>query len=32
MIPDLVNNSDEIDYIVTRNPSEALMLERQLIR
>lgn len=32
MIPDLVKNSDEIDYIVTRNPSEALMLERQLIR
>ncbi|MEC7435786.1 MAG: GIY-YIG nuclease family protein, partial [Candidatus Thermoplasmatota archaeon] len=32
MIPDLVQNSDEIDYIITRNPSEALMLERQLIR
>ena len=32
MIPDLVNNSDEVDYIVTQNPSEALMLERQLIR
>ena len=29
---DLVQNSDEIDYIITRNPSEALMLERQLIR
>ena len=32
MIPDLVENSDDIDYIVTQNPSEALMLERQLIR
>ena len=32
MIPDLVENSDYIDYIVTQNPSEALMLERQLIR
>ncbi|MBA45896.1 MAG: hypothetical protein CMB31_04850 [Euryarchaeota archaeon] len=32
MIPDLVNNSDEVDYIVTQNPSEALMLERQLIK
>ena len=31
MIPDLVNNSDEIDYIVTRNPSEALMLELESI-
>jgi len=32
MIPSLVEESDLIDYIVTQNPSEALMLERQLIR
>ena len=32
MIPSLVEDSDRIDYIVTQNPSEALMLERQLIR
>ena len=32
MIPSLVEDSDKIDYIVTQNPSEALMLERQLIR
>ncbi|MEO2243105.1 MAG: GIY-YIG nuclease family protein, partial [Candidatus Poseidoniia archaeon] len=32
MIPAMVANSDDIDYIVTRNPSEALILERQLIR
>ena len=32
MIPSLVEESDVIDYIVTQNPSEALMLERQLIR
>ena len=32
MIPAMVANSDDIDCIVTRNPSEALILERQLIR
>ena len=32
MIPFLVEEADHLDYIVTQNPSEALMLERQLIR
>lgn len=32
MIPDLVENSDEIEFIVTNTPREALILERQLIR
>ena len=31
MIPKLVNESNTIDYILTNNPSEALLLERQLI-
>jgi len=32
MIPRLVKESDKIDFIVTQNPSEALVLERELIR
>ena len=32
MIPELVENSDEIEFIVTNTPREALILERQLIR
>jgi excinuclease ABC subunit C len=32
MIPKLVLNSDKIDFIVTQNPNEALVLERELIR
>ena len=31
MIPKLVYESNKIDYILTNNPSEALILERQLI-
>ena len=32
MIPQLVSSSDEVDFIVTGSPSEALVLEKQLIR
>ena len=32
MIPKLVSDADDIEYIVTQSPSEALILERQLIR
>ena len=32
MIPLLVRDSDRIDFIVTKSPSDALILERQLIR
>lgn len=32
MIPELVNSADDVSFIVTNNPSEALVLERQLIR
>jgi excinuclease ABC subunit C len=32
MIPELVAKSHKIDFIITNNPSEALVLERQLIR
>tara|TARA_B100001250_G_scaffold94960_2_gene79303 strand:+ start:5750 stop:7477 length:1728 start_codon:yes stop_codon:yes gene_type:complete len=32
MIPKLVSESEDIEYIVTQSPSEALILERQLIR
>ena len=32
MIPSLIMESDDIEYIVTQSPSEALILERQLIR
>ena len=32
MIPLLVRDSDHIDFIVTKSPSDALILERQLIR
>lgn len=32
MIPELVEKSATIDFIVTNNPSEALVLERQMIR
>ncbi len=32
MIPELVTNSEKIDFIVTQNPNEALVLERNLIR
>lgn len=32
MIPRLVKESDKIDFIVTQSPSEALVLERELIR
>jgi excinuclease ABC subunit C len=31
-IPKLVAESDDVEYIVTQTPSEALILERQLIR
>ena len=29
MIPKLVSDADDIEYIVTQSPSEALILERQ---
>lgn len=32
MIPRLVAEADRVDFIVTKSPSEALILERQLIR
>ena len=32
MIPRLVTNAEKIDFIVTQNPNEALVLERELIR
>ena len=32
MVPKLVSKSDDIEIIVTQNPSEALILERQLIK
>ena len=32
MIPHLLNESQSVDFIVTQTPSEALILERQLIR
>ena len=32
MIPKLIKEAEKIDFIVTQNPSEALILERQLIR
>ncbi|SVC31603.1 uncharacterized protein METZ01_LOCUS284457, partial [marine metagenome] len=32
MVPRLVEDSDKVDCIVTQSPSEALILERQLIR
>ena len=32
MIPRLVSESDRVDFIVTKSPSEALILERHLIR
>ena len=32
MIPKLVSKADKIDCIVTQNPAEALILERQLVR
>ena len=32
MIPKLIKEAVKIDFIVTQNPSEALILERQLIR
>ncbi|MDP6869605.1 MAG: excinuclease ABC subunit UvrC [Candidatus Poseidoniaceae archaeon] len=32
MIPELVRRADSIEYIVTNSPSDALILERQLIR
>ena len=32
MIPQLVSSSDDVDFIVTGSPSEALVLEKQLIR
>ncbi len=32
MVPKLLEDSDKIDFIVTRSPSEALILERALIR
>lgn len=31
-IPELLKRSDDVEIIVTNNPSEALLLERQLIR
>ncbi len=31
-IPELVASSDDVEFIVTQSPSEALILERQLIR
>ena len=32
MIPKLIQRSENIDFIVTQNPAEALVLERELIR
>ena len=32
MVPRLVKEADKVDFIVTRTPSEALVLERELIR
>jgi excinuclease ABC subunit C len=32
MVPKLLSKSDDIEIIVTQNPSEALILERQLIK
>ena len=32
MIPKQIKEKEKIDFIVTQNPSEALILERQLIR
>ena len=32
MIPKLIREAENIDFIITQNPSEALILERQLIR
>ena len=32
MVPRLVSESDKVDFIVTQSPSEALVLERELIR
>ena len=32
MVPLLIEEADEIDFIVTKSPSEALFLERNLIR
>jgi excinuclease ABC subunit C len=32
MIPELVAKSSEVDFIITPNPTQALILERQLIR
>jgi len=32
MVPLLIEGSDEVDFIVTKSPSEALSLERNLIR
>ena len=32
MIPKLIQKSEKIDFIVTQNPAEALVLERGLIR
>ena len=32
MVPFLIEEADEIDFIVTKSPSEALFLERNLIR
>ena len=32
MIPKLIQNSEKIDCIITQTPTEALILERELIR
>ena len=32
MVPLLIEEADEIDFTVTKSPSEALFLERNLIR
>ena len=32
MVPRLVEDSDDVDFIVTQSPAEALILERQLIK
>ncbi|DAC48035.1 MAG TPA: nucleotide excision repair endonuclease, partial [Candidatus Thalassarchaeaceae archaeon] len=32
MVPLLIEGSDEVDFIVTKSPAEALSLERNLIR
>ena len=32
MIPELVSRSTEVDFMITPNPTQALILERQLIR